>query len=76
MYEELCLHKFEHGTISYNQTARIVSMKPKNISADAALVPTLTKRVVVVTAGTTDIPVAEEAAVTLEASSCEVESSL
>ena len=31
------------------------------------------KRIVVATAGTTDLPVAEEAAVTLEAAQCEVD---
>lgn len=72
--------KFNHGSIKYKSLARIICMHAK--------VPTLTtnivggniditsqseKRVVVATAGTTDISVAEEAAVTLEASDVTVD---
>lgn len=63
MYKMLSKHTFRHGTIDYYESARIVSMK----ASQCNVLPSLpTTRVVVVTAGTTDIPVAEEAAVTLE----------
>jgi hypothetical protein len=74
MYDELSRYNFQHGSITYYRDARIVAMKPSNWS-NVASSPSLTisKRVVVVTAGTTDIPVAEEAAVTLEAANVGVD---
>lgn len=64
MYEALSKYNFRHGTIDYFKDARIVAMKA---SGTNDLPPFPNTRVVVVTAGTTDIYVAEEAAVTLEA---------
>jgi hypothetical protein len=64
MYKALSEYDFRQGAIDYYKDARIVSMKPSGTTDLPALPKT---RVVVVTAGTTDIPVAEEAAVTLEA---------
>uniref|UniRef100_A0A7S1B8T7 phosphoribosylaminoimidazole carboxylase n=1 Tax=Corethron hystrix TaxID=216773 RepID=A0A7S1B8T7_9STRA len=60
----------EHGSMTYHETARIISVTSNNDeeisdhSGDdtAAMRPA----VVIATAGTTDLPVAEEAAVTLE----------
>jgi pyridinium-3,5-biscarboxylic acid mononucleotide synthase len=65
-----------HGRIDYHETARIISMTASAIDASGITkkIPDhKMKRVVVATAGTTDIPVAEEAAVTLEAAGCEVD---
>ena len=64
MYEALFKYNFRHGAIEYFKDARIVAMKA---SGTNDLPPLPSTRVVVVTAGTTDIYVAEEAAVTLEA---------
>jgi NCAIR mutase (PurE)-related protein len=65
-----------HGRIHYHETARIISMSASALD-EAGVVKKIQektmKRVVVVTAGTTDLPVAEEAAVTLEAAGCEVD---
>jgi NCAIR mutase (PurE)-related protein len=74
MYDEISRYNFQNGTITYHPEARIVAMKPSNWS-DVAISPSLTisRRIVVVTAGTTDIPVAEEAAVTLEAANVGVD---
>jgi hypothetical protein len=75
MYKELSNIKFTNGTITYHKMARIISMKA-NALKDRQLDESSPKpkiRVVVATAGTTDLPVAEEAAVTLEAAGCEVD---
>jgi NCAIR mutase (PurE)-related protein len=73
MYNELSGIPLHFGTIEYHEKARIVSMtascwtnlpkKPQTVAR---------RRIIVATAGTTDIFVAEEAAVTLEAAGCEV----
>ena len=72
------LPPLQHGKLSYDAKSRIVTMIPNNndTSDGTTNSPASPKqqqqqqhRVVVVTAGTTDIPVAEEAAVVLEACS-------
>ena len=65
MYEELESYSFSHGSIVYHEMARIVAMQANCMSS---MTPESAKahRIVVATAGTTDLPVAEEAAVTLE----------
>ena len=63
-----------YGTIEYHDVARIISMKASGISGNNApsrLAGQQTK-IVIACAGTTDLPVAEEAAVTLEAAGCEI----
>jgi NCAIR mutase (PurE)-related protein len=72
MYDELSNHEFQHGAITYHDVARIVSMRPSS-SNETVSSTKLKERVVVATAGTTDIPIAEEAAVTLEAAGCPVD---
>jgi NCAIR mutase (PurE)-related protein len=75
-YEAVAKMQFRNGTIQYHETARIISMaafgldpsKPLSLSG-----PAPKKRIVIATAGTTDLPVAEEAAVTLEAAGCTVD---
>jgi len=71
MYDGLSRHNFQHGTIEYHPVARIVSMRASSVTATAKRQSR--RRVVVATAGTTDIAIAEEAAVTLEASGCPVD---
>ncbi len=78
MYNEINeTYKFCNGTIEYNPLARIICMRaniPSTTNADDGhLTRPCKKRVVVATAGTTDIMVAEEAAVTLEASDVPVD---
>eukprot|EP00532_Pseudo-nitzschia_australis_P001533 CAMPEP_0168192842 /NCGR_PEP_ID=MMETSP0139_2-20121125/18267_1 /TAXON_ID=44445 /ORGANISM="Pseudo-nitzschia australis, Strain 10249 10 AB" /LENGTH=321 /DNA_ID=CAMNT_0008116115 /DNA_START=47 /DNA_END=1015 /DNA_ORIENTATION=- len=65
-----------HGHLVYHSTAKIISMIPshsteRSIDCEESLPPG--KRIVVATAGTTDLPVAEEAAVVLEAAQCKVD---
>ena len=65
-----------HGRIHYHETARIISMTAYGLEEEGIVnngQENMMKRVVVATAGTTDLPVAEEAAVTLEAAGCEVD---
>lgn len=71
MYLDLKSYTFKHGSIKYHETARIVSMQAHE-AVSLPLQPPTRLKVVVATAGTTDLPVAEEAAVTLEAAGCEV----
>jgi NCAIR mutase (PurE)-related protein len=72
MYEDLSKLPLQNGAITYHKMARIVSMEASSLK-DRNLLPKAKIRVVVATAGTTDLPVAEEAAVTLEAAGCEVD---
>lgn len=75
-YEEVSKIGLKNGTIEYHEVAQIISVKASGLegsatSTSASLMGTQTK-VVVACAGTTDLPVAEEAAITLEAAGCEV----
>ena len=75
MYQELCSLPFSQGILEYRPEARIALMRPNSSDprrSDNDRQLSL-PRVVVATAGTTDLPVAEEAAVTLEASGCIVD---
>lgn len=70
----------EHGTIEYNEVAKIISMTASGLKSESAKENDLTdiqispmKKIIVATAGTTDLPVAEEAAVVLEAANCRVD---
>lgn len=70
----------KNGTLTYHETARIVSMKAsafdiveKQSTSEVSTETELRSKVIVACAGTTDLPVAEEAAVTLEAAGCEVD---
>jgi len=65
-----------NGKITYYQTAKIISMTANHfLSNDTTITSPLngSRRFVVACAGTTDLPVAEEAAVTLEVAGCEVD---
>lgn len=75
MYTEICRMTLEHGTLSYHEQARIISMKASALSnlPTGSVIGSVDEHVVVATAGTTDLPVAEEAAVVLEAAGCRVE---
>lgn len=77
-YYEIAKIPLENGTLRYHETARIVSMKASALDdkEQSPEMPTFTavrNRVVVACAGTTDLFVAEEAAVTLEAAGCKVD---
>jgi NCAIR mutase (PurE)-related protein len=66
LFQEMSKYNFDNGEISYYLEARIVSMETSAMKqAESGNQQLVRRRVVVVTAGTTDIPVAEEAAVTL-----------
>jgi NCAIR mutase (PurE)-related protein len=78
MYKELVTIPLNHGVIEYHETARIVSMMASSCQGATTSIRSdidapITGRVVVVTAGTTDQYVAEEAAVTLHAAGCHVD---
>lgn len=75
-YCEIAKFPFKNGTLTYHETARIISMQASSVSNNTKEQSNDKKarnRVVVACAGTTDLPVAEEAAVTLEAAGCEVD---
>ena len=76
-FEELQKYPLKNGALTYHETARIVSMKASGLdniaTPDGASTTSKSSRVVVACAGTTDLPVAEEAAVTLEAAGCNVD---
>jgi NCAIR mutase (PurE)-related protein len=72
-YEQIQLIPLKHGTIEYHSVARIISMKASAISETWQQIDSQTnKKVVVACAGTTDLPVAEEASITLESAGCQV----
>ena len=74
LYEQIAAIELKHGSLEYHETARIITMIPTmaqdsktdNDSAEE-LNSRFLGRVVVASAGTTDLFVAEEAAITLEA---------
>lgn len=77
-YLEISKFPFKNGTLLYHETAQIISMKASALNNDSKIetsteVTAPRTRVVVACAGTTDLPVAEEAAVTLEAAGCKVD---
>lgn len=75
MHNELSQYEFKNGVIQYHAQANILSMRASSC-LEGIIEPheePTGRRVVVATAGTTDIPVAEEAAVTLELSGCPVD---
>jgi NCAIR mutase (PurE)-related protein len=74
-YDEVQNIPLSQGTLEFNEVAGIISMKANNVmdmETYATDETTKLKRIIVATAGTTDLPVAEEAAVVLEAANCEV----
>jgi len=76
MFERVKSIPLLHGHLVYHSTANIVSMIPtRSIDSNDVCKEILpsTNRVVIATAGTTDTPVAEEAAVVLEAAQCKVD---
>lgn len=72
LYEEIIKHPLHNGTITYHEVAKIISMKASSLNGMPDDVIT-EGHVVVACAGTTDLPVAEEACKTLEAAGCKVE---
>lgn len=76
-YEKIKALPLANGTIEYNEMARIITMKASGLDqipqSEEKDFKQLKKRIIVATAGTTDLPVAEEAATVLEAANCDVE---
>ena len=72
LYEEIIKYPLMNGTITYHEVARIISVKASALESQTDEMEKR-GRVVVACAGTTDLPVAEEAAITLEAAGCEVD---
>jgi len=72
LYQEILLYPLKNGTLVYHETAKIISMVASSYQNRAAVSCKFSK-VVIACAGTTDLPVAEEAAVTLEAAGCDVD---
>ena len=81
LYKEISEMPLKNGTITYHDVANLISMKASaldnnGVENDSSSETTKEKErntVVVACAGTTDLPVAEEAALTLEAAGCKVE---
>lgn len=75
MNDEISEFSFQHGKITFHEKARIISMQAFSLEKQKSpkVAETLDQHVVVATAGTTDLPVAEEAAIVLEAAGCKVD---
>ena len=79
LYEEISAMPLKNGTITYHETANLISMRASSLESekgsdnDNSAEAKERNTVVVACAGTTDLPVAEEAALTLEAAGCKVE---
>ena len=75
MWDSLSKLRVEHGEMTYHEMARVVSLKASSLKfKDASALEKKKKNTVVVaTAGTTDLSVAEEAAVVLEATGVNVD---
>jgi NCAIR mutase (PurE)-related protein len=72
LYEEIIKYPLKNGTITYHEVAKIISVKASALEGQSNEMKKIGK-VAVTCAGTTDLPVAEEAAITLEAAGCEVD---
>ena len=73
-FDSVKQNPLSHGHLEYHSAANIVSMIPTHSTGSVtACEKSSGKKVVVATAGTTDLPVAEEAAVVLEAAQCKVD---
>ena len=75
LYKDISKIPLKNGTIIYHEMAKIISMEASAFTrADP---PTIQDskpgKIVVSCAGTTDLPISEEAAITLEAAGCDVE---
>lgn len=79
LYEKISAIPLKNGTITYHETANLISMRASSLESekgsdnDISAEAKERNTVVVACAGTTDLPVAEEAALTLEAAGCKVE---
>jgi len=74
LYNDISKISLKNGVITYHETARIISMHASGLnSIDLSNMTKPHGKIIVACAGTTDLPVAEEAAVTLEAAGCDVE---
>mmetsp|Transcript_1351 Transcript_1351/g.2442 ORF Transcript_1351/g.2442 Transcript_1351/m.2442 type:complete len:235 (-) Transcript_1351:108-812(-) len=73
LFEQISKIPLKNGKITYHKVARILSMQASSLQDSQLNQEERKGKVVVACAGTTDVPVAEEAAITLEAAGCEVD---
>lgn len=74
LYEEIAKIPLHNGKIIYHELAQIISMEASSLSKNIEKDKKKKRGSIVVScAGTTDLPVAEEAAITLEAAGCNVD---
>jgi len=80
LWEQIQKLPIENGTLTYHSTAKIVIMHPSHLSSDTNTMDvdnnneTNVPKIIVACAGTTDIPIAEEAVITLQSTKgCKVE---
>lgn len=73
MNQEIAKIPLENGRLAYNEKARVLSMVASSMKDRVLPESQIKQKVVVATAGTTDLPVAEEAAAILEAAGCKVD---
>ncbi len=74
MYEEIAKIPIKNGSLTYHEVARIISMEASLLSnQENRKQRQKDGNIIIACAGTTDMPVAEESAITLEAAGCNVE---
>lgn len=73
LYNDILKFPLKNGSITYHETAKIISMRASSLEETESEPVKPFGKIIVACAGTTDLPVAEEAAVTLEAAGCGVE---
>ena len=73
LYEEISKIPLKNGTITYHEMAKIISMEASALENRNTSDGPKRGKIIVACAGTTDLPVAEEAAITLEKAGVDVE---
>jgi NCAIR mutase (PurE)-related protein len=73
LYEEISKIPLKNGTITYHDMAKIISMEASALENRNTSDGPKRGKIIVACAGTTDLPVAEEAAITLEKAGVDVE---
>ncbi len=74
LYRELSKIPLHNGTLIYHEMAKIVEMNASSLTEEIKKEAKKDSgKIVICCAGTTDTPVAEEAAITLEAAGCDVD---
>lgn len=74
LYEEISKIPLKNGTITYHEMAKIITMEASSLeNRNSTSDGPKRGKIIVACAGTTDLPVAEEAAITLEKAGVDVE---